>query len=336
MTSEWNIENMPLTILMYHYVDSRHSCRCPQFLELENFRGQLGYLEKYYSFISLEDVLASCKDRNSRLPANALLLTFDDGLRDHYENVFPVLREKSIQGVFFPVAKAVRERVVLDVHKIQYILAVGDDPARLVEDIRDFVNISGKEYDLESMDYYYNKWAHAGRWDSAEKMFVKRMLQKGLPETVRSSLVQELFERFVTDDEADFSQNLYANAEELKLMHSEGMAIGSHGYSHRWLNMLSVEEQELEIEMSLEFLESLGVFLENWSICYPFGGYNSSLLSLLQRKKCALGFAINTGLAYLDKDNPLLLSRLDTNDLPTNSQALVSHWTEKVLEATLR
>ena len=50
-------------------------------------------------------------------------LTFDDGYSDHFLNVFPLLEKRGIKGCFFPPAQAVLEHRVLDVNKIQFVLA---------------------------------------------------------------------------------------------------------------------------------------------------------------------------------------------------------------------
>ncbi len=321
---------------MYHYVCDLENSRYPklQGLKVSKFEKQLSYLEKYYCLVSLQEVLTAVLDKNDSLPSNALLLTFDDGFRGHFENVFPVLRKKGIKGVFFPIAKPVCEDIVLDVHKIHFILASVDNPSKLTKKVKDFVNTYRNEYALEPIDIYLNRWAHAGRWDSPETMFVKRMLQKGLSEEARDQLVQQLFIQFVTHDETAFSRQLYASAEEIQVMYKAGMDIGVHSYSHRWLNTLSPEEQEQEIDLSHDFLSELDISLENWTICYPFGGYNKSLLGIVREKKCAIGFASNTNLAYLDHNDQLLLPRLDTNDLPSDPQASVNGWTRKILDMT--
>ena len=44
----------------------------------------------------LEDVIAAVQGKDV-LPPNAALLTFDDGYRDHYDHVFPMLAESGLQ-----------------------------------------------------------------------------------------------------------------------------------------------------------------------------------------------------------------------------------------------
>jgi peptidoglycan/xylan/chitin deacetylase (PgdA/CDA1 family) len=96
------------------------------------------------------------------------------------------------------------------------------------------------------------------------------------------------------------------------------MYIGHHGYEHCWLDSLTQAEQEREIDVGLEFLDIVGSSTDNWIMCYPYGAFDENLLRLLRSRGCAAGLTTRVDLAILEQDDPLLLPRLDTNDLPKN------------------
>ena len=50
------------------------------------------------------------------------MLTFDDGFIDHYKYVFPHLLEKKIKACFYPPIQVIKNKTVLDVNKIHFIL----------------------------------------------------------------------------------------------------------------------------------------------------------------------------------------------------------------------
>jgi hypothetical protein len=50
-------------------------------------------------------------------------------------------------------------------------------------------------------------------------------------------------------------------------------------------------------------------------MCYPFGAYTAETLALLPAAGCALGLTTRVGVAA-DLSEPLVLPRLDTNDVP--------------------
>jgi peptidoglycan/xylan/chitin deacetylase (PgdA/CDA1 family) len=109
-----------------------------------------------------------------------------------------------------------------------------------------------------------------------------------------------------------------------------GMTIASHGYDHYWLATLPAEQQRREIQRSLAFLAELGQATNRWIFSYPYGSHNDSLLTIARELGCCVGLTTVVGLATAG-DDPLLLPRLDTNDLPTTDSPTPTEWTQKAL-----
>lgn len=319
---------------MYHYVrDLKHS-RYPEIkgLDIELFKEQIQYILKYYKVIRMEELIEAVKNQ-TKLPNNSLLLTFDDAYRDHFEFVFPILDELGIQGSFFPPAKAIQEYQVLDVNKIHFILASVEDKRQIISDIHSMMDKFREEYSLESNTYYDNKLkAEESRFDTKEVIFIKKMLQRELPEKLRNIIVNFLFNKYVSKDESSFSRELYLNMDQLKCMRRKGMYIGSHGYNHYWLNTLSREQQQKEVELSIKFLKKIGCDTENFAFCYPYGAYNGTLLSVLKENGCSLALTTQVGIADLSENQPLIFPRLDANDLPKDRLANPNKWTLEVID----
>jgi peptidoglycan/xylan/chitin deacetylase (PgdA/CDA1 family) len=219
---------------------------------------------------------------------------------------------------------------VLDVNKIHFVLAAAPAKEKLVQFILDAIDQYQSQYDLAPSQEYWKQFASPSRYDGADVMFCKRLLQRELPLPLRTKVTDQLFRRHVTQDEVAFACELYATSDQLATMHRCGMYIGSHGYSHAWLNRLSPAEQENEIDSSLNFLRSLGADSERWMMCYPYGGYDESLLRILKSRRCLVGLTTQIGLADLGEHHPLTLPRLDTNDLPKDAAAPPCDWTLKV------
>lgn len=323
-----------LTIVMYHYVRELKHSRFPEIrgLSLDLFREQIEFILKHYTVITMEEVIEAIENSKHDLPNNALLLTFDDGYIDHYTNVFPILNEKKIQGSFFPPAKVVMENKVLDVNKVHFILASVTDKNLIVQSILSIVDKYRQKYSLEEGEYYLKRYAKKSRFDTKEVIFIKRTLQMGLPEELRGIIVDYLFNNYVTKDEKVFAKELYMNLDQIKCMNRLGMFFGSHAYEHYWLNTLEKEKQEEEIDKSIKFLKEIGCNLDKWAMSYPYGGYDSSLLDILQNRGCKLGLTTKVDIANLQVDNPLTLPRLDTNDIPKSKNAKHNKWTQIVME----
>jgi len=321
----------PVTIITYHFVRDLGHSRYPEIkgLTVEQFREQIAYIKKHYSVISIAELSAAAAG-DADLPPRPLLLTFDDGYLDHFTNVFPILKLNGLTGCFFPPAGAITEYRVLDVNKIHFVLASVGDKSKIVRTIFALLDEFRERYELMENRSYYERLAVPNRFDTAEVIFIKRLLQRELPEDLRRTIVDRLFHHFVVTDEASFSQELYMTTDQLSCMREYGMDIGSHGYEHLWLDTLDQDGQVREIDLSLSFLERLGCTRDAWVMSYPYGAYNDGLLSLLRKKGCILGFTTRVGLADLTAEDPLTLSRLDANDLPKEGAAAPNEWTLRV------
>ncbi len=311
--------NRNVTIVMYHYVRDLQRSRFPAIkgLSMERFRRQLDHIQSSYTSITVNDILLALSSPEVPLPPNSILLTFDDGYSDHFTNVFPLLDSCGIQGCFFPSAQAVLEHRVLDANKIQFVLAAIPDVAKLLEEVFAWLPEYRTKHALETREVYLNSFIEKHRYDPPAVILLKRLLQRELPEPVRKEIVRRLFAKYITADEAAFACELYMSVDQIDCMRRHGMHIGSHGYSHVWLNHVPAATQAIEVDRSLEFLSAFGIQKNDWTMCYPYGGFDSSLLHLLEDRKCRVGFTVEARIANLDKDSRLTLPRLDTNDLPS-------------------
>lgn len=315
------MNNNALTVVMYHYVRDLKNSRYPQIkgLDTDIFLSQVDYLQCNYKIVRMEDVLAACYDKVP-LPEKAVLLTFDDGYADHFNTVFPILKNRGLQGSFFAPVRAVTEHTVLDVNKIHFILASISSTEPLLAEIRHLLEKYAKDYSLCTYEKYYAKLAVANRFDPPEVIFVKRLLQVELPVEVRQKITDELFDKIVGIDQGAFSRELYMSLEQMKLMVVNGMHIGSHGFDHFWLSSLSREQQETEIKKSADFIESIGGCPDTKTICYPYGNYNRDTLELLTKYGFKAGFTTQVAIADLSRNQAYELPRIDTNDITKNMQ----------------
>ena len=326
------MEENKLSVVMYHYVRDLKNSRYPEIkgCDVRLFKEQIGFLKKHYNFVTVEEVIDVWNNKKE-LPPHAVLLTFDDAYKDHFDYVFPILEHEHIQGAFYPPVKAITEHTVLDVNKIHFILA--STPVEkfnnLLNELRLQLDKYREEYNLESYEYYFNKLAVAGRFDPKEVIFVKRLLQVELPEDLRRIIADDIFVKTVGIEEGAFSRELYMSLDQIKCMVDCGMHIGSHGYDHYWLASLPKEKQEFEIAKSIEFIGNVGGDPNNWTICYPYGNYNDDTIALLKQHGCKLGLTTEVDLASPNDgvlDGIFKLPRLDVNDLPKDANAEPNKW----------
>jgi peptidoglycan/xylan/chitin deacetylase (PgdA/CDA1 family) len=88
-------------VLMYHSVRSAADCRPgTSDVAVTEFRRQLDYLTSHHDVVDLPAV----KESDGRGEGKKVALTFDDGYRDFYTNVRPLLHEYDVPATVFVVA----------------------------------------------------------------------------------------------------------------------------------------------------------------------------------------------------------------------------------------
>lgn len=100
-----------LTVIMFHRVlgpkDPRWAGSDPDYtLPSDRFSQCLEFFAAHYNMVSAPDVLRARRGE-FRLPARALLITFDDGWLDNLDFALPQLRARHMPSLMFVVADAV-------------------------------------------------------------------------------------------------------------------------------------------------------------------------------------------------------------------------------------
>lgn len=309
-----------LHVVMYHYIRELKKSRYPALkgLDIYFFEKQIAFLVNNFNVVTMEQVIEAWNG-DYKLPPNALLLTFDDGYIDNYTVAFPILKKHGIQGSFFIPGKILNEHALLDVNKIHFILASANDDTRLMRDLLIEIKKKREEgYEIPSDEELINTYATPNRFDTAEAIFVKRILQTALDEEVRREISSHLFSKYVGIEEDIFARELYVNRDQVRLMKSDGMFIGLHGYDHYWLGKLEEKKMIGDIDKMIESMDEL-IDKNRWVLNYPYGNYNDSVLKEIEKRGCILGMTTECRIADANKDNRFKIPRMDCNDFPPKS-----------------
>ncbi|HZB23541.1 MAG TPA: polysaccharide deacetylase family protein [Gaiellaceae bacterium] len=276
-----------LTIVMYHYV--RDGARVHA-RTTADFEAELDHVAERYTCVRLADVV------DGEWPDDACVLTFDDGLVEHLATVAPALERRGLTGVFCPPGRAVVERVPLDVQKTQFLLAASHDHAALRDRILEHAALPDPP---------------PHRFDPPETVFVKRALQEGLPDPLRSELLDELFRELVATDDRAFADELYLTIGQCRELVRRGHEVIGHGWEHKRLGLLDEDAQREDLARTRAFVEEVG---GTWALCYPYGSRDEATIRLLGESGCAA--ALTTDPRRATREDALLeLPRIDTNDL---------------------
>jgi len=317
------------TFVMYHYVRRLAATRFPRLtaMDLDAFRGQLDYVGAHYSPISILDVVSAAHGER-RLPPRSIVLTFDDGYAEHYRQLFPLLHARDIPATFFPAASSLIDRRVLDVNKIQFVLAA--EPAETIaSSIDEAVARDSGRPDVRRVSEYRAEGWKPIRFDSPAASYVKFMLQRGLPEDVRDDVLDMLFRTLVSSDERAFADELYFTIDQARQMAEAGMTIGCHADRHVMLTSLARDDQAREIDGALRVLSAIGLPPAPFIFSYAKGAHNADSIDLLRARGCTLAVTNRPDIATIAADAMLAVPRLDANDIPTDGAAPPNDWTRR-------
>tara|TARA_B100001971_G_C18203216_1_gene545936 strand:- start:360 stop:1301 length:942 start_codon:yes stop_codon:yes gene_type:complete len=300
-------------IVVYHYVREIKKSKNPNLkgLEFSDFKKQIKFFLQNFNILSNEKLVEIIKTK--KIPRKkSIFLTFDDGYVDHWKYVYPYLKEKKITGNFYPPVCAIKNKKVLDVNKIHFILEKEQNRKKILNHIfkliRKYTNKSEDDLNIDKINT-------VSRFDDKETTLIKRLLQTHLPLKIREKITNDIFKSILNYDEKDFAKKIYMNKNHLIEMNKNNMTIGSHGYNHFWWKNINYKDQLLEIKKSIEYFKKIRVFNENFSVCYPYGSYNLKTLKIL--KSFNVKFALTTKVNSLSKNNinkNFELPRFDTNN----------------------
>ena len=114
-TPDGAVRTAHVPVLMYHYLSAPPADADVYRLDLsvtpELFAAHLdAMLAAGYTTITPYQLLANLT-QGAALPERPVLLTFDDGYRDNYENAFPLLRERGMTAAFFVVTDFIDDQL---------------------------------------------------------------------------------------------------------------------------------------------------------------------------------------------------------------------------------
>ncbi len=302
-----------MKILMYHYVrESVPHLPFFRYLSFDNFKKQLDYFEKNFGLVSFEEF---CRLKTEpefiNVLKNKILLSFDDGLKEHFSLVFPELLKRKALGIFFMPTAVLKEEKALCVHKIHYLLGHGGGGGKLLDLALELIEPSMCEGENA---YLFEDYYDLLDDEESVKNF-KLLLNYNLKEEFKEEVLSALIKKCGLS-EAQIYENYYLNHEELKIMSENQMLIGSHAHAHINFLNLNAKEETKEVQKSFEILSFLDPTIRTF--CYPYGEFSRNSRAILQNLGVDFAFvSLDEYKKDIDeedlKKNPFTLSRYDCN-----------------------
>ena len=273
--------SMSITSFMFHDIRNNDDIRfrnrytLKPFLTVAEFTTQLDFIVSNYKIISTSE-LFSVTDNNQYA-----ILTFDDGLIDHY-HIQPLLKDYKIRGTFLVPAGILLHNVVMKSHKIQFVLSAADEK-QLVREILGHVR---------DHDAIWERFSHSrftDNWWTPEMVFVTNFLRNYEDHETTSFIVDRLFDKYVSTDHGSFARRFYLNHGQIAEMIKNGMEIGGHGYYSNDLTALSHEDQQTDIASTFEYIKSLRQDCDLF-FSYPNGGFDHNTIALMKQNHCKVAY----------------------------------------------
>lgn len=106
-----------IPILMYHRVDNSEDNEIV--LSKEVFKKQMDYLkDNNFTTINFDELYSYFLD-DSSLPNKPVILTFDDGYEDNYQNAYPILKEHGFKATVFMITSEIDKNKFMNVSQIK-------------------------------------------------------------------------------------------------------------------------------------------------------------------------------------------------------------------------
>ena len=154
-----------LIAVNFHYIRPSFDSRFDAIhgLTPEQFERQIETLARIGAFVSADDVRLAVAGQRA-LPARAIVLTLDDGLREQFDLAWPILSRLGVPAIFFINTEPIVSHRILTVHKI-HILRSEVAPDAFMDMLRRHADalgiVLGHEIDAERARIQYQV-RHAG------------------------------------------------------------------------------------------------------------------------------------------------------------------------------
>ena len=265
----------------YHFVGEQHP---PHLRHLyrhitpEQFKNDLEFLLKHYRPASIADLKEFAKKGKKQTEA-MFFLSFDDGLRECYEVIYPILKKKGIEAAFFINPSFVGNQAMFFRFKISLMVD------KLLNQTNDAT--------IKKLALQFDK-PGLSKLGCMERMM-----------NLKHSDAEKT-EQLATVLDIDFTEcqkrvKPYMNMEQLKELSAEGFLIGGHSMNHPLFSELAVDEQISQVSESIRFVnEHINPELSAFAFPFTDFGVPSSVFKYIEN---AGDIDITFGTAGLKNDD---------------------------------
>lgn len=238
-----------LVLPYYHVVSDQklaHVSGLFRYRSVRQFKADVEFFLRFYTPVSLQDIICHL-DGTARLPKRCFLLTFDDGFREIFDVVAPILKAQGVPAVFFLTTSVVDNRQLCYQQKqsllVHALASVADSVAKQkVSQLLTDAGVEGPDLPSRIRSITYRR---------------RHLLDKVAP------ILACDFPAYAA------SAQPYLTSAQIKDLMRQGFAIGAHSVDHPLYSELSLEEQLFQTHESLSWLSKRFQY-ECEAFAFPF------------------------------------------------------------------
>ncbi|MCS4305684.1 polysaccharide deacetylase family protein [Chryseobacterium sp. BIGb0232] len=258
---------------LYHCVSDENLPHIKHVIEYKNskdFEKDIDDLSKHFQWVNWQE-FKDFTSGNFKAQKKIALLTFDDGFREFYDIVAPVLERKGIYACNFINPAFIDNKEIMFRCKASL----------LIDAIGNKTTINREVYTVLSLNS-----------NAAIEIVKNKILKITYQEKNMLDLLAEKLE-------FDFKSYIkeyrpYLSTEELKHLTHKGFGISSHGWDHPKYGDLSLEEQTKSIDKTFAYLKENNFLYESFAFPFTdFGVKNDFFEELFKNEEmyCTFGTA---------------------------------------------
>lgn len=249
-----------IRVIVFHGITENNPHKFnARFITKTHLETLITLLKKYCHLISYADFVT-----NKLAPSKLnVLISFDDGYKNNFEEAYPLLLKHNVPAVFFVTC--------CHLNKLPY----------LFNDVLDIAPYNGKNKIVINNQNYFKTKIHSNfRYVNAYNEQLAKKYHFANLET-RNSVIDQLFAQDVSNTYKEHARFLELMTEHMLITLSKHQlfTIGAHGKNHLSFTTMNTTALEEEINDSVNYLKKI-TGKEAIPLAFPYGEYNQAALNI--------------------------------------------------------
>lgn len=259
-------------ILLYHRVNDlpqvEASISDRLTVSAKTFHTQIKYLIRNFNIVAMDELI-QCIRSQTKLPENAVIITFDDGYLDNYNFAFPILKKFQVPATIYLATDFINSNRYLWWDILEEIVLNPEVELKMLflpEFKEQGINFAG----LDRVGFYWEIYSYL----KSLEPFRRNLLLKKIFQSVQKS-----------QEEIDLSSRKMLDWEHVVEMSQYRISFGAHTQSHTILSKISLAQATNEIVNSKNEIE-YRIQKRVTSFAYPNGGpdtFNHDIIDILEQ-----------------------------------------------------